>query len=87
MVDVSHYNFDLVSGVLLRYNVLHCLIVFNLFVNSSKGREAQLNEAKEKNRVLEQALQALAAEHHDLERSITFHSSPTMPVQPAAGVT
>jgi len=44
--------------------------------------EAQLSEEKEKNRVLQQALQSLATTHHNLEQTIStqggsLRNSPT----------
>ncbi|CAK8690875.1 unnamed protein product [Clavelina lepadiformis] len=45
-----------------------CLAVLE---RQEQARELQLSEEREKNRVFEQALQALATEHHNLEKTIT----------------
>ncbi|OWF39549.1 Oxysterol-binding protein-related protein 1 [Mizuhopecten yessoensis] len=47
----------------------HCL---TLFSQQEEVRNLQLKEEMEKSRVLQEALHALATEHHELEQSLTF---------------
>ncbi|XP_055955417.1 oxysterol-binding protein-related protein 1 isoform X2 [Patella vulgata] len=50
----------------------HCMTVF---VQQEELQKLQLKEEKERCRVLQEALRALAMEHHELERSITSRRS------------
>ncbi|KAK3088768.1 hypothetical protein FSP39_023560 [Pinctada imbricata] len=46
-------------------------VCLNLFSQQDESRSLQLKEEMEKSRVLQEALHALATEHHELERSIS----------------
>ncbi|XP_033726933.1 oxysterol-binding protein-related protein 1-like [Pecten maximus] len=48
----------------------HCL---TLFSQQEEVRNLQLKEEMEKSRVLQEALHALATEHHELEQTLTFN--------------
>lgn len=52
----------------------HCLTLFH---QQEEIRVQQLNQEKEKCRVLEEALNILAKEHHELEQSVANHISET----------
>lgn len=52
----------------------HCLTLFH---QQEDVRVLQLKQEQEKSRVLEESLNVLAKEHHDLEESIASHMSET----------
>ncbi|XP_046377333.2 oxysterol-binding protein-related protein 1-like [Haliotis rufescens] len=53
-------------------SLAHCM---TLFSQQEEIRQLQLKEEMEKSRVLQEALHALATEHHELEKSISSHKS------------
>uniref|UniRef100_A0A146KXB4 Oxysterol-binding protein n=3 Tax=Lygus hesperus TaxID=30085 RepID=A0A146KXB4_LYGHE len=67
--------YDTASSMLS--SLAHCL---TLIKQQEEVRVVQLKQEQEKCRVLEEALNVLAKEHHELEQSMASHMTPTPPL-------
>lgn len=76
LISLILQRFQLVSETAanMMTSLEHCLTLFH---QQEDLRTLQFNQEKEKCRVLEEALNVLAKEHHELEQSVASHISET----------
>ncbi|KAJ6223665.1 hypothetical protein RDWZM_002210 [Blomia tropicalis] len=70
-----HLNLILESSRNANQSLVQCLTVIS---HQNEARQSVIRQEQEKVRVLEEALQILAREHHELERSIITNSTQTI---------